>query len=107
MTFDEADIETLLDSVRQAESSGGKRTGPSKAGALGPYQFMPATSAQYGLATDADRMDEVKSRAAAKAYLMKLSGEFGGDLNKVLAAYNFGPGVVKNRIRQAEASGGD
>lgn len=84
-----------LNNVYQAESTGGKHL-YSPAGAEGPFQFMPATGQQYGLNNRADRMDTSKSAEAAAHYLSDLLTQFGGDMKKTIAAYNWGPGRVSN-----------
>ncbi|MGC6386576.1 lytic transglycosylase domain-containing protein [Ewingella sp. S1.OA.A_B6] len=84
-----------LNNVYQAESAGGKHLF-SPAGAEGPFQFMPATGQQYGLKDRADRMDTDKSAEAAAHYLSDLLTQFGGDMKKTIAAYNWGPGRVSS-----------
>ncbi|WP_112198585.1 lytic transglycosylase domain-containing protein [Rahnella sp. NRRL B-41462] len=84
-----------LNNVYQAESAGGKYMF-SPAGAEGPFQFMPATGQQYGLNNRADRMDTGKSAEAAAHYLSDLLAQFGGDMKKAVAAYNWGPGRVSS-----------
>ncbi len=73
------------------ESNYGKNPGTSSAGALGPWQFMSSTGADFGLTTDADRMDPVKSAKAAQRYLSRLMTKYGGNVDMALAAYNGGP----------------
>lgn len=73
----------------------------SKAGAVGPWQFMPATAKYLGLkiAKNIDeRKDIKKSTHAAAKYLRDLYNEY-GDWLLVLAAYNGGPGSVNKAIR--------
>ena len=82
-----------LNNVYQAESGGGKYLF-SPAGAEGPFQFMPSTGKQYGLKNREDRMDTGKSAEAAAKYLSDLLSQFGGDMKKAVAAYNWGPGRV-------------
>lgn len=84
-----------LNNVYQAESAGGKYMF-SPAGAEGPFQFMPTTGQQYGLYNRADRMDTSKSAEAAAHYLSDLLTQFGGDMKKAVAAYNWGPGRVSD-----------
>ncbi len=91
-----------LDAVRQVESGGNPRA-VSKAGAIGAYQFMPATARQYGLI---DSTDEKQSRVAAGKYLSDLQAQFGGDPRKALLAYNWGPGNVAAYLRTGKGAKG-
>ncbi|HYE56785.1 MAG TPA: lytic transglycosylase domain-containing protein, partial [Chitinophagaceae bacterium] len=75
----------------------------SWAGAVGPWQFMPATARALGLKVSKridERVDYYKSTNAAARYLKELYNEF-GDWLLVIAAYNGGPGVVYNAIRKS------
>ncbi|MEC5321128.1 lytic transglycosylase domain-containing protein [Brenneria populi subsp. brevivirga] len=83
----------VLDNVYNAESSRGRFL-HSPAGAQGPFQFMPATGRDYGLNTQADRMDFKKSSEAAAKYLRDLLKMFDGDVQKAVASYNWGQGNV-------------
>ena len=81
--------------------SGLQSTAISWAGAVGPWQFMPATGKRYGLKISAvldERMDYVKSTKAAAQYLSVLYKEF-QDWLLVIAAYNGGEGAVNRAIR--------
>lgn len=85
----------LLDSVYSAESSRGKHLVSPK-GALGPFQFMPATAAQYGL-KGSDVNDTGKAADAAARYLHNLIAQFNGNVPEAIAAYNWGPGNVQRK----------
>lgn len=77
----------------------------SSAGALGPWQFMPATARGYGLRVDPlvdERTDYYKSTNAAAKYLLYLYKEF-KDWLLVVAAYNGGPGRVEAAIRKSKS----
>ena len=75
----------------------------SRVGAMGLWQFMPATGRQYGMQVNLDvdeRMDPEKSTEAAAKYLKVLYKMF-GDWEVALAAYNCGPGNVQKAIRKS------
>ncbi len=75
----------------------------SWAGAVGPWQFMPATARNMGLKVG-KRIDErtnyYKSTHAAASYLTELFGIY-NDWLLVIAAYNCGPGNVNSAIRRS------
>ena len=75
----------------------------SPVGAVGLWQFMPATARMYGLHIDwyiDERMDPEKSTIAACKYMRSLYDYF-KDWELVLAAYNTGPGNVRRAIRRS------
>jgi len=77
----------------------------SKSGATGLWQFMYHASRMFDLKISSyvdERMDPVKSTDAACKYLQYLYRIF-GDWQLAIAAYNGGPGVVRDAIK---ASGG-
>lgn len=72
----------------------------SPVGAVGLYQFMPATAQQFGLslAPQDERLDALKNGRAAAKYLKYLHGRF-GNWPLALAAYNCGEGRVSKTLR--------
>ncbi|MEM7676640.1 MAG: lytic transglycosylase domain-containing protein, partial [Myxococcota bacterium] len=77
----------------------------SSAGAVGLWQFMPATARRYGLTVRRgrdERRDPRKATRAAREYLLDLILEFGDGHSMLLAmaAYNAGEGRVRNRLRR-------
>jgi membrane-bound lytic murein transglycosylase D len=77
----------------------------SRSGATGLWQFMYHASRMFDLKISSyvdERMDPVKSTDAACKYLQYLYRIF-GDWQLAIAAYNGGPGVVRDAIK---ASGG-
>jgi membrane-bound lytic murein transglycosylase D len=82
--------------------SGFDPTARSPAGAVGLWQFVRGTGAQYGLEvthwTD-QRMDPVASTEAAGRYLRDLHDRF-GTWELALAAYNMGYGALMRTMRK-------
>ena len=83
----------LLDSVWNAESGRGVNMN-STAGAQGHFQFMPATAKEYGLKNPYDFSE---SADAAARYYKVLLKRYNGDVDKAVAAYNWGMGNVENK----------
>lgn len=78
-------------------------TAKSRAGAMGLWQFMPATARMFDLEINSlvdERCDPLKSTDAAARYLKYLYNIY-GDWNLVIAAYNCGPGNVNKAIRRS------
>lgn len=86
----------LLDSVWSAESARGHRM-VSSAGALGHFQFMPATARRFHVN---DPFNLNQSATGASQYFNTLLREFGGDVAKAVASYNWGEGNVERDVRQ-------
>ncbi|MEX2512994.1 MAG: transglycosylase SLT domain-containing protein [Cyclobacteriaceae bacterium] len=83
--------------------SGLNPTARSRVGAMGLWQFMPATGKEYQLNYNAyvdDRMDPEMSTEAAIRFLKVLYRRF-NDWELALAAYNCGPGNVNKAIRRS------
>ncbi|HRO69357.1 MAG TPA: lytic transglycosylase domain-containing protein, partial [Chitinophagaceae bacterium] len=75
----------------------------SWAGAVGPWQLMPATGRNLGLRINRsvdERRDITKSTHAAAKYLNSLYKLY-GDWLLVIAAYNGGPGKVNSAIKRS------
>ena len=81
-------------------------TATSPMGAVGLWQFMPATGKSYGLEINSfvdERRDPVQATRAARRYLKDLYGIY-HDWTLAIAAYNCGPGNVNKAL--ARAGGG-
>ncbi len=77
----------------------------SSAGAVGLWQFTPATARAYGLKVAGkvdERLDAAKSTLAACKYIRDLILDFGSGSSVMLAlaAYNLGPNKVKGAVRK-------
>ena len=85
----------LLDRVWSAESN---RSDPrfmtSKAGAQGPFQFMPKTAQEYGVSNPYDFGQAAEGAARKYADLLR---QYKGDVGMAAAAYNYGQGNLADR----------
>ena len=83
-----------------------KPTSVSWAGAVGPWQLMPATARILGLKVSRkydERKNYYKSTRAAARYLKDLYAEL-GDWLLVIAAYNGGTGNVYSAMRRSHSN---
>ena len=83
----------VLNAMWLAESDGG-RAMVSPKNAKGPFQFIDATAKRFRLR---DPYDFGQAARAAAAYLRENLDRFDGDLDKALAAYNWGEGHVQDK----------
>ena len=95
---------------RQFDREGRPLTSP--AGAIGIAQVMPGTAPEAAKLAGLDfdpvryRNDPEYNKALGKAYFNKQLETFGSE-DKAAAAYNAGPGALRNALRRAEREGGD
>lgn len=80
----------LIRAVVAVESSYNP-TAVSHAGAQGLMQLMPTTAADLGVK---DSFDPVENISGGSRYLSRLLDKYAGDLDRALAAYNWGQGNV-------------
>ena len=82
--------------------SGFSNTAVSRAGAVGMWQFMPATARDYGLRVDRwvdERRDPFRATDAAVRHIRDLNRTFGSSL-VAAAAYNGGAGRLTRSLAQ-------
>ena len=81
----------LVAAVAEVESNGNQNA-VSSAGAIGVMQLMPDTAASLGV----DPYNKQQNVEGGAKYLRQMLDIFGGDTRKAVAAYNAGPGAVKD-----------
>ncbi|WP_196489214.1 lytic transglycosylase domain-containing protein [Burkholderia territorii] len=91
---------------KHTDASGNLLT--SSAGAQGITQVMPKTGSNpgYGV-TPIQNNSEAEYLRFGKDYLNAMIKNFGGDVRKAVAAYNYGPGAVDRAVAKAKKIGGD
>ena len=80
----------------------------SASGAMGIWQFMPATARIYDLKDTwwyEQRHDPLVSSKAAVRYLAYLHNRFGNEITYTLAAYNGGPTMLEKQIKLNKRAG--
>tara|TARA_B100000287_G_scaffold394417_1_gene408448 strand:- start:74 stop:1525 length:1452 start_codon:yes stop_codon:yes gene_type:complete len=80
----------------------------SASGAMGIWQFMPATAKIYGLEDTwwyEQRHDPLLSSKAAVRYLAYLHNRFNKEITYTLAAYNGGPTLLEKQIKLNKRAG--
>jgi len=98
---------TVLAAIGQIESGHGQNDGPSKAGALGPMQFLPSTWQVWGIAgfgdTAANIMDPYDAVPSAARYLCASGADGGGaSLYNAIYAYNHADWYVREVLALAQ-----
>ena len=86
----------FYDRLVATESNWNPEAVNSRSGAAGLTQVMSATAAQpgYGITPLRNRYDHEDSLRFGADYVAALNKKYGGDMDKVAAAYNWGPGNV-------------
>lgn len=104
--YEEAGLPEALLFAILAKETGAKVHAYSRAGAVGPLQFMRHTARRYGLRSVNGfdmRLDPVASTQANVAYLTDQFQRFDYDLELALAAYNGGESRVRRLHRKLNA----
>ncbi|MXV35670.1 MULTISPECIES: lytic transglycosylase domain-containing protein [unclassified Saccharibacter] len=96
ISFDPKDIDRLTGAVAMTES-GGDPLARSGKGAEGLLQFMPATAKQYGVK---DPYNPQQAWQGGQHMLLDLLKYYHNDLEKALAAYNWGLGNVNHVVKK-------
>lgn len=94
-----AGFDRLVNITIQSES-GGNPNAVSPRGARGLMQVMPGTARDPGFGirpSDGTPEDDIR---VGKQYLATMRGRYSGDLAKMWAAYNAGPGRVDAAIQR-------
>ena len=79
----------------------------SPVGARGRTQFMKGTAKQYNVTFDKNEASERSQFRGQAAYMKDLLGQFGGNQEMALAAYNAGPGRLRRVLNKANKAGVD
>ena len=76
------------------QESGFNQAARSPVGAIGVFQLMPATAKWLGV----DPYNVEQNIEGGIRYLSQLLAQYGNDVNRALAAYNWGPGNLARAI---------
>lgn len=88
-----APVQAIAKSVYMQESSGGRNTKTSNAGAVGGMQITPATFARFARPGDDINDPEANARVAVR-YLKHLETKAGGDPQLIAVGYYGGEGAI-------------
>jgi hypothetical protein len=89
---------------RDFDAAGNVLTSPK--GAKGRMQVMDGTNRDPGFGVKPAQNDSLEERArVGRDYLAAMLREFRGNTPQALAAYNAGPGAVKEAVKKAEKDG--
>jgi soluble lytic murein transglycosylase len=94
-----ATFDKIMQITVQSESRGNPNAISPK-GARGLMQVMPETARDPGYGIRPSNGTQADDVRVGREYLRAMQREFGGDMAKVWAAYNAGPGRVQSAIRQ-------
>ena len=80
--------------------SGGNPNAVSPKGARGLMQVMPATARDPGFGIRPSSGSQADDVRVGREYLAKMQQRYGGDMAKVWAAYNAGPGRLDEALKR-------
>lgn len=89
-----------LAAITVQSESGGNPNAVSPVGARGLMQVMPATARDPGYGIKPSNGSQADDVRVGREYLAKMQEIYGGDLSKMWAAYNAGPGRVDDVVRK-------
>lgn len=87
-----------LDYVTMMGESGGNPNAVSTKGARGLMQVMPGTARDPGFGIRPSNGTKADDARVGREYRAKMQARYGGDLAKMWAAYNWGPGNLDNAL---------
>ena len=91
-------------SITVQSESGGNPNAVSPKGARGLMQVMPATARDPGFGIRPSSGTKADDIRVGREYLAKMQSRYGGDMAKVWAAYNAGPGRVDEAMQKHGAN---
>lgn len=89
-----------LDHITMMSESAGNPNAVSSAGARGLMQVMPSTARQPGFGINPSNGTPQDDVRVGKQYRAAMEQRYGGDLAKMWAAYNWGPGNLDRAIAE-------
>lgn len=89
-----------LDYVTMMGESAGNPNAVSSAGARGRMQVMPSTARDPGFGIRPSNGSAADDERVGREYRAAMQKRYGGDLDKMWAAYNWGPGNLDRAIAQ-------
>ena len=98
-----AAFDRIVEITVQSES-GGNPNAVSPKGARGLMQVMPATARDPGFGIRPSNGSKADDIRVGREYLAKMQQRYGGDMAKVWAAYNAGPGRVDEALEKYGAN---
>jgi soluble lytic murein transglycosylase len=90
----------VLDQITMMAESGGNPNAVSPKGARGLMQVMPGTARDPGFGIRPSNGTQADDARVGREYRAAMQDRYGGDLSKMWAAYNWGPGNVDAAIER-------